>query len=157
MIKSVATTRGVAQPPHYRVVCALIERDGRVLAAQRPPQKLLPFKWEFPGGKLEAGESPEAALVREIREELHLDIVVGAPLPPSAHDYGTFSITLAPFLATIPATAEPRPLEHAAVRWCTARELRDLDWAAADVPVLDHYLARRASEPVFEPKCAPTS
>ena len=143
-----ATTRAVAgQPqgtPHYTVVCALIERANGVLVAQRPPHKSLALKWEFPGGKLEPGELPEAALVREIREELHLEIIVGAPLLPSAHHYGSFSITLLPFLATVPAAAEPRPAEHVAVRWCTPSELRLLDWAAADRPVPEHYLAGTA-------------
>jgi 8-oxo-dGTP diphosphatase len=133
----------VAEPPHYTVVCALIERDGRVLAAQRPAHKAQAGLWEFPGGKLEPGESPEAALVREIREELHLDLAVGARLPEVGHDYGPFSITLIPFRATVAADREPHPAEHAAVRWCTPAELRTLAWAPADVPVVAHYLAAR--------------
>lgn len=125
------------------MACALIERDGRVLVAQRPPGKSLALKWEFPGGKLEPGESAAAALVREIREELHLDIAVGEALPETTHDYGAFSITLVPFRASAAPGAEPHAAEHVALRWCGRDELRGLDWAAADVPVLMNYLRAR--------------
>ena len=129
--------------PHFTVVCALIERGGRVLAAQRPAGKSQALLWEFPGGKIEPGEAPEAALVREIREELHVDLVVGARLPDTFHDYGKFAITLVPFVASLRDGAEPHAAEHAALRWCTPAELRALDWAPADVPIVEHYLALR--------------
>jgi 8-oxo-dGTP diphosphatase len=133
----------MSERPHYTVVCALIERGGRVLVAQRSTTQAQAGKWEFPGGKIEPGESPAAALVREIREELHLDVTVGARLPDAFHDYGAFVITLVPFLAAGDTGAEPHPVEHAAVRWCTPAELRTLDWAPADVPVVEHYLVAR--------------
>ena len=62
---------------HLRVACAIIERDGRVLAAQRSAAMTLPLKWEFPGGKIEAGESPEECLIRELMEELGVTVLVG--------------------------------------------------------------------------------
>ncbi len=134
-----------AAVPHFHVVCALIERDGRVLAAQRPPGKAQALKWEFPGGKLEPGEAAEAALVREIREELHLEIALGARLRDAVHDYGKFVITLTPFLAALrEAGAEPHAAEHVALRWCAPADLRTLDWAPADVPIVDEYLRRGA-------------
>jgi 8-oxo-dGTP diphosphatase len=123
------------------VACALIERDGRVLVAQRPPGKAHALKWEFPGGKLEPGEDAAAALAREIREELGVEIEVGEALPASAHDYGAFAIRLIPFRCTLRA-GEPHPHEHAAVRWCLPEEIGTLDLAAADVPVLRSYLHR---------------
>lgn len=115
-----------------------------MLAAQRPAGKSQALLWEFPGGKLEPGEAAEAALVREIREELRVEIVLGARLGDAAHDYGKFAITLTPFLARLrEPTAEPHAVEHAALRWCGAVELRSLEWAPADVPILDEYLVRR--------------
>jgi 8-oxo-dGTP diphosphatase len=133
-----------AVPPHFHVVCALIERDGRVLAAQRPPGKSQALLWEFPGGKLEPGEAAEAALEREIREELHVEIVLGARLTDAFHDYGIFAITLTPFVATLrdPA-AGPHAAEHVALRWCAPEELRALEWAPADVPIVEEYLRGR--------------
>lgn len=122
------------------VVCAIIERDGRVLVAQRSRAKSQGGKWEFPGGKLHGGEQPRDALVREISEELRVSIHVGDALPPSTHDYGGFAITLIPFRCTI-TSGEPDPVEHEALAWCEPGELAALDWAAADMPVLAYYLA----------------
>ena len=127
--------------PHLIVVCALIERGGLVLAAQRPAGKSQALLWEFPGGKIEPGEAPEAALVREIREELHVEVSVGERLPDSFHDYGKVAITLVPFRARLRDGAEPHAAEHAALRWCRPEDLRALDWAPADVPIVEHYLA----------------
>ncbi|HUG13124.1 MAG TPA: (deoxy)nucleoside triphosphate pyrophosphohydrolase [Opitutaceae bacterium] len=131
--------------PHKKpivVVCAIIERGGRVLAAQRSRAKSQGGKWEFPGGKLHDGELPRDALVREIAEELCIAILVGNALAPSTHDYGGFAITLIPFLCTI-ADGEPLATEHEAITWCAPGELAALDWAAADVPVVAGYLAAR--------------
>ncbi len=128
--------------PHFFVVCALIERGGLVLAAQRPAGKAQALLWEFPGGKIEPGEAAEAALLREIREELHVAIAVGERLPDAFHDYGKFAITLVPFVASLRDGAEPHAAEHAALHWCAPKDLRRLDWAPADVPIVEHYLAR---------------
>ena len=135
-------TRAMPTAPHLTVVCALIERGGRVLAAQRPLGKSQALLWEFPGGKIEPGEAPEEALRREIREELQVDVVVSERLPDSFHDYGKFAITLVPFVASLSDGVEPHAAEHAALRWCTPAELRSLDWAPADVPIVERYLAR---------------
>jgi len=127
------------------VACALIERDGRVLVAQRPRDKAHGGKWEFPGGKIERGESAPEALQREIREELGIEIEVGAPLTRVVHDYGTFTIALVPFVCRALA-GEPHPHEHEAVLWCRPAEIAALDLADADRPVLAYYLARLAPE-----------
>ncbi|HLP07874.1 MAG TPA: (deoxy)nucleoside triphosphate pyrophosphohydrolase [Opitutaceae bacterium] len=131
-------------PPHFHVVCALIEREGRVLAARRPAGKSQALLWEFPGGKLEVDEAAAAALVREIREELRVEIALGERLQDARHDYGRFAITLTPFLATLREPgAEPHAVEHAELRWCTPAQLRALEWAPADVPIVAEFLARR--------------
>jgi 8-oxo-dGTP diphosphatase len=117
---------------------------GRVLVAQRPAHKHLGLKWEFPGGKVERGESPDAALVREIREELGCEITVGAALARSTHDYGSLAIEMIPFVCTVaPGSPPPHPHEHVAVRWVAPAELAALDLAAADLPVVQAYLAIR--------------
>lgn len=122
------------------VTCGLIERDGRVLLAQRPAGKALAGKWEFPGGKVEPGESPESCLARELHEELGITVRVGEALPPCLHDYGQRPIRLLGYRCVIVA-GEPHAHEHSALCWCTADEIERLDLAAADLPVLRHYRA----------------
>lgn len=130
------------------VVCAVIEDDrGRVLIAQRPAHKHLALKWEFAGGKVENGEAPAAALIREIKEELGCELLVRHALPRSTHDYGTLAIEMIPFVCTLaPASPAPHPHEHAAVRWVTPGELSTLDLAAADLPVVASYRQFRRGE-----------
>lgn len=121
------------------VTCALILKDGRVLATRRSPAMPLPGKWEFPGGKLHDGESEEDCIRREIREELALDIRLLKKLTPSPWDYGTFAITLIPFVAE--CTGGVLHLaEHSEARWLTKDELPALDWAPADVPIVQELL-----------------
>jgi 8-oxo-dGTP diphosphatase len=118
------------------VVCAVIQDEqDRVLAAQRPPGKAQAGRWEFPGGKIEQGESPEGALAREIEEELGCILSLGAALTPVDHPYPGGRLLLRPFLAKI-ASGAPTAHEHSALRWVTAEEAARLDWAPADVPVL---------------------
>ena len=126
-------------PPHIHVACALIERDGLTLAARRSLKQSLPLQWEFPGGKIEPGESREDCLVRELLEELGIHICVGAPLQPATHSYATFTVTLYPFLCTILA-GEITLHEHAEIAWLPPAELPSLDWAEADLPVIKEYL-----------------
>jgi 8-oxo-dGTP diphosphatase len=129
------------------VVCALIERDGCLLLAQRPAHKHLPLKWEFPGGKVEAGEDPAAAIRREIREELGCEIQVVRALPDFLHDYSPVVIRMLPFVCRFaPASAEPQPHEHRAIAWVRPPALRSYDLAAADLPVVDAYLGSGQTE-----------
>lgn len=122
------------------VVCAVIEHEGLVLLAQRPPDKLLPLKWEFAGGKVEPGEEPAAAIVREIREELGCEIVITRVLPPFVHDYQTVVIKMIPFVCALaPRSASPHPHEHVAIAWVQPDALLDHDLAAADLPVVASY------------------
>lgn len=132
--------------PPVSVVAAVIEDGaGRVFIAQRPPQKHLALKWEFPGGKVDGNESPEAALARELREELGIDIEQLRPLPCFSHDYGTVVIAMIPFVCRLaPGSAAPHPHEHVALRWVTPAELDAFDLAPADWPVVRAYRAALA-------------
>lgn len=128
---------------HLHVACAIIERDGLVLAAQRSEAMSLPLKWEFPGGKIDPGESPEECLARELVEEMGVRIRVGRALPHATHRYPTFIVTLYPYLCCI-ESGEVTLHEHAAVAWLPPEKLVSLDWAEADLPVIASY--RSASD-----------
>lgn len=121
--------------PILRVVGAAILRHGTVLAAQRHVHMAEPLKWEFPGGKIEPGEDPRQALVREIREELALEIEVRSWLGRGTHAGDGRTIELDVYTAAIVA-GEIRLAEHRQVGWFRAADLDGLDWAAADLPVL---------------------
>jgi 8-oxo-dGTP diphosphatase len=125
---------------HIHVTCAIIERDGLVLAAQRSEAMSLPLKWEFPGGKIDPGESPEECLRRELIEEMSVRVDVGESLPASTHHYPSFAVTLYPFVCSI-ASGEIVLHEHAAIAWLPPGELQGLDWAEADWPVIEAYLS----------------
>lgn len=131
--------------PPLLVVCALIERDGHVLMAQRPAHKHLGGKWEFPGGKNEPGETPEAALHRELQEELGVSIDIIRSLAPHTHAYSTVTIELIPFVVRLtPGSPAPQAHEHAAIRWVPATELLALDLPEADLPIIADYLTTRS-------------
>ena len=129
--------------PHIHVACAVIERDGMILAAQRSETMSLPLKWEFPGGKLEPGETPEACLVREVREELAIGISLGRSLPVTTHSYETFTVTLYPFVCA-PDNGAVTLHEHRAIAWMEPELLPSLDWAEADLPIIASYLTARS-------------
>ena len=123
------------------VACAIIEdATGRVLIAQRPAHKHLALQWEFPGGKIEPGESPADALLRELHEELGCQAEIVRALPSFRHDYPALTIEMFPFVCRLAATSPaPRALEHTALRWVLPHELPTFDLAAADFPVLASY------------------
>jgi 8-oxo-dGTP diphosphatase len=124
---------------HLHVTCAIIERDGCILAAQRSRTMAMPLKWEFPGGKIKPGETPEHGLCREIAEELAIEVAVHHALAKKTHAYPEFTITLYPFVCSIiSGTIVLR--EHVAVIWQPREDLVSLDWAEADRPVLATYL-----------------
>jgi len=124
-----------------KVACAVIEDGGRILAAQRSGAMSMPLKWEFPGGKVRPGESPEECLAREVEEELGLLVRIVRPLPAVVHRYPGFTIELLPFFCAV-AGGGLRLNEHSAVAWLAPAMLREMDWAAADIPVVESCLAR---------------
>ena len=111
-------------------------KDGLVLCAQRPLDGSLAGLWEFPGGKIEHGESPEEALKREIREELGCEIAVGQEATTTTYDYGFALIALVTFWSSL-LGGTPIPKEHAALTWLPASDLLTLTWAPADVPAVE--------------------
>jgi 8-oxo-dGTP diphosphatase len=118
------------------VVCGVIVNPaGQFLACLRPVGKHLGGLWEFPGGKVEPGESPESALVRELREELAVEVEVVHPLSPVIWAYGEKVIRLLPFRCRI-TEGELKALEHEQLLWCHPQNFNDLAWAPADGPIL---------------------
>jgi 8-oxo-dGTP diphosphatase len=117
--------------------CALVDVDGRVLIAQRPEGKAMAGLWEFPGGKVEPGETPEAALIRELREELGIDTWASclAPLSFASHPYPGFHL-LMPLFACRKWDGVPHPREHRALKWIAVRDLTAYPMPPADLPLL---------------------
>ena len=131
-----------AAPRRTLVVGAAIVRDGRLLAARRTAPKLLAGRWELPGGKVEPGESPEAACVRECAEELGVAIEVVRRIGPELAIGG--GLRLWAYEARL-IDGKPTPLaDHDALRWLAAEELTDVDWLDVDRPLLPVLRARLA-------------
>jgi 8-oxo-dGTP diphosphatase len=122
------------------VVCGVIVRDGQVLLARRPPGKHLSLQWEFAGGKVERGEDPVAAIVREIQEELGCTVEITRVLPPFLHDYGTAVIRMIPFVCQLAdGSPEPVAIEHVELAWVRPADFEQYDLAAADWPVVHAF------------------
>jgi len=117
------------------VSCAVIMDGDLVLATQRSELMPHPLKWEFPGGKLKAGETPESCIIREIREELGVEIFVLQLLPSVKHFYSKSAIKLIPFVCTI-RQGDIDLSEHRSYRWVHRSELEAIDWLDADVEVV---------------------
>mgnify|MGYP000156122761 CR=1 FL=1 len=129
-----------------RVSCAIIvNAKKKVLVTQRSALMPLPLKWEFPGGKIEVGETAEACLIREIKEELNIEILITGSLPPNDHQYPYKLIRLIPFICQ-QKDGEIILKEHADYKWLDAKDLLDLDWADADVGVVGEYLSMTAKD-----------
>ena len=117
-----------------RVAAAIILHEGRIFATQRGYGKYKDF-WEFPGGKIEPGETPQEALVREIHEELDLRIAVGKYACSVEYDYADFHLSMQCFWCSV-VSGEPRLQEHEAARWLNLDTLRSVNWLPADLVLL---------------------
>lgn len=117
--------------------CALIDTDGRVLIAQRPPGKAMAGLWEFPGGKIEPGERPEETVIRELAEELGIAVKEPclAPFTFASHLYSDFHL-LMPLFVCRRWEGTPIPREHSALKWVRPRDLPHYPMPAADIPLI---------------------
>lgn len=123
------------------VVAAIIVYQDKILCVQRGPSKYdyISLKNEFPGGKVESGETNEAALTREIKEELHMNVSVDSHYLTVNHTYPDFKITMHSFICSS-ATDELNLTEHVDFKWLRKDELGLLDWAAADIPIVEKLM-----------------
>lgn len=126
------------------VVGAVIVRHGEVLCAQRGSSGSLPGMWEFPGGKIEPGETAPEALRREIWEELRCDIRVGDHITTTSHEYEFGIVNLTTYYCEL-AVGEPEMTEHSNLQWRRPADLANLDWAPADVPAVEQITADLAA------------
>jgi len=124
------------------VVAAVIFAEGRVLCVQRPEnaREYVSLKWEFPGGKIEPGEDREQALRREIMEELDVEIENLEYFMTVEHTYPDFHLVMHSYTCSI-AKGEPVLKEHVALKWLWVEELDQLDWAAADIPIVETLMS----------------
>lgn len=120
------------------VVAAIIQHDGKTLCVQRGPAKFdyIHHKFEFPGGKVEPGETGEQAITRELKEELHLDIFKADYFMTVNHAYPDFHLTMHAYICPV-ETRVIQLTEHIDAKWLSLEELPELDWAAADVPIVN--------------------
>lgn len=131
-----STSMEAIMKKNIHVVGAVIIEEGRILCAQRGADKSLPLLWEFPGGKIEKGESPKEALQREIMEEMHCKINIGDQVEHTVHEYNFGIVHLTTFECRL---IKDRPVltEHEEIKWLLPHELPTLDWAPADIPAIE--------------------
>lgn len=122
------------------VVAAIIEKDGRIFATQRGYGAYKDW-WEFPGGKIEAGETPEEALIREIREELRAEIEVGELFRTVEYDYPEFHMIMQCFLCEL-ISDEIELVEHEAARWLGKEDIRSVRWLPSDIEIVDKLIQK---------------
>lgn len=123
-------------------VTGAVFTDGtKVLAARRGPGKALAGYWEFPGGKIESGETPEESLARELQEELLIDASVGEHITTTEHEYEFGIVILSTYFCTV-LSGEPKLTEHEEIRWVPAKDLHSLEWAPADIPAVELITSR---------------
>ena len=122
------------------VVGAILVEDGKILCAQRGESKSLAYLWEFPGGKIESGESPQEALIRELKEELLIEVdVQSEKFEETSYQYDFGVVNLTTFICLL-KKGTPQLTEHIAVKWLEPKELDQLEWAPADVPAVEKLM-----------------
>lgn len=123
------------------VVAAIIKHEGKILCVQRGDNKLpyISNKYEFPGGKIEPGETTEQTIIREIKEELNMDIRTKEALITIEHEYPDFHLTMHSYICSC-EDPTVQLTEHIAYQWLSTNELEGLDWAAADIPIVDQLI-----------------
>ena len=121
------------------VTCAIIYFGSKILVTQRSEKMKLPLKWEFPGGKLELGENIETCIKREIKEEINIEIDIIRKLTNNIHDYGEFQVNLIPFIAKH-ISGDIFLTEHNSYKLLDPSELLNLDWAEADLPIVEEFI-----------------
>jgi len=121
----------------FVVAVVLVDRDGRILLSQRPSNKSMSGLWEFPGGKVESGELPEEALIRELKEELGIETWGSclAPLSFASHSYDDFHL-LMPVFVCRRWVGEPKPMEGQVLKWVNKNNLKEHSMPAADIPII---------------------
>lgn len=124
---------------NIEVVAAIIRKEDKIFCAQRADKGELAKKWEFPGGKIESGESHQEALIREIKEELNTDIKVNNFVLTVEHEYNSFILTMHCYECNV-ITGYLSIGEHIDSKWLTLLEMLDYDFAQADVPVIHHLI-----------------
>jgi 8-oxo-dGTP diphosphatase len=137
--------------PHIRVVAAVIEQQGRFLITQRRSTAVLAGLWEFPSGKVETGESDEAALRRELQERVGVDVSVGGSTAHRTHRYDGYVVDLVLYRASIAPSQEPRAIRVADVRWVAAQELENYAFPPADQATTDLLLGINRDTCLFRP------
>jgi 8-oxo-dGTP diphosphatase len=124
---------------YRQVVCAVLEKNGMILAARRKPDQTNGGLWEFPGGKVRSGESLHDALHREIGEELNVAVTIHRGLPSVKWKYPWIAIELCPFVCSLADKREPEPHDHDALFFVSKAEALSLDWAPADWKIVERY------------------
>ena len=137
--------------PHIRVVAAVIEQQGRFLITQRRSSAVLAGLWEFPSGKVETGETDEAALRRELKERVGVDVSVGKSTAHRTHRFDGYVVDLVLYRANITPSQEPHPVRVADVRWVAAQELENYAFPPADQATTDLLLGINRDTCLFKP------
>ena len=118
------------------VVGAIIFSDNKILCARRSEKMSLPLKWEFPGGKIERGETEKEALIREIKEEVKCDLIVGEKVTTTSYEYDFGIVNLTTYKCKL-NEMQPTLTEHKDIKWLKVEELKSIEWAPADVPAVN--------------------